>query len=1516
MKLNYGNGIKTIAFTLCMIMITSPVLSSASLSFEKGNSGDRIGQSITPIEKTVIEPKGIPVTPDDRSLTLTYQVNPDDITFQEQTIDGTSYQKISLQDYPLTTEAGKPQLPFISKLLAIPDHGEPQVEIISSDYTVLSDVNVCPVPQPQILSSSKEQGSTENEFTIDNTVYSANQLYPEKLADLSPGSYLRGQRIARLTINPLQWNPVTKELRVYTTITIKIVFSEKLVCKDVGPYSDMCSQLVSNYIVSSRSSESLKKDVSPLSGTVSYPDDPSVHGISADYLIITSDEFYIPAKQDHDAGTVYDPLNALAHWRAEYDGFDVAVVSVNHSFIGVSPGDTQDSASQKIRFFIQYVLNNWNAPHMNDHHVGYILLVGATPFVATHELVSTVPDAGVSDQWYGCFHVDAQTGLFVEDGDHSTPDISVGRFSVNTASELQVIAEKTINYEQNYVYTGDENTRWHTHVLFGRGSMDMFGWYREVINSFLLPNGWNVSEVNVSDPDHFNATIANINEGRSIIVYCGHGDYSGWEITDYGFDMDQLHNGVKLPLVYSLSCWTGAFQCESPCLGETLLNTQNKGAIAFWGASTPTYVGIFDFGQYLFSSLFDNLNPLVGDIITEGILKMANQEQGWHYPEFNLLGDPALDITGAKGRIHQNIPDLTISKQDITFNPLEPIVNETTVITTTVHNIGGIAAYNVTVRYLLISQNGEQQTLATITLPGAIPSGGEQTVEYSWIPQTTGKNTIFVQVDPENTLLESCEWNNQAGTLCTVFAGAVFVDDDYTPSTPGWGVTHFASICLAITAVAEHGVINVYNGTYHTQDGKQHLSIQKSIALIGENAATTIIHWNGGLLLDPAMIRITAQGASISGFTIEGGKEGINVSTDDVVISGNIFRNLTSGVGIRLSSAERVTIINNWFDSSGILLGKDPPEASTPTIDEWTSHVIEGNSVQGRPIYYLKNTDGTNLEIPADAAQIILANCTHFTLHDQIFSGIAGGIQLGFSSNNTITNNIFLAINGDALIFAIASNNLISENTIQNIGNGITLQYSSDYNTITKNIVTTCTGTGLSLSNSKHNLISENTIQDTNNGITIRVNSSSNTLIKNIIRACIGDGITLSNSDNNRISNNVISNAIGNGLSLSASSENTITYNTFSDNRGYGILLMSDSNRIYHNNFIDNTCQASDTGINFWDNGYPSGGNYWNDCIGNDNFHGPNQNISGGDGIVDAPYPIPDGNSKDLYPLMHQFILGDVNNDGSVLYADVDPFVEALGITQETFQIHRPLWSWLAADCNHDGMITFADIDPFVDLLLSPPPSNHPPTAPNPSSPPNHASDVSITADLSWIGSDPDAGDTVTYDVYFGTTNPPPRIATGQTSSIYDPGTLQYSTYYYTYYYWRVVAWDNHGVPTTSPIWDFFTEEGPNHSPYEPSNPSPPNNATGVFTCTVLSWTCYGDPDPLDSVTYDVYFGTSSSPPRVVTGQTSTTYNPGTPLLYYTKYYWKIVAIDNHGASTSSILWDFRTEFNGVLGIT
>jgi hypothetical protein len=207
---------------------------------------------------------------------------------------------------------------------------------------------------------------------------------------------------------------------------------------------------------------------------------------------------------------------------------------------------------------------------------------------------------------------------------------------------------------------------------------------------------------------------------------------------------------------------------------------------------------------------------------------------------------------------------------------------------------------------------------------------------------------------------------------------------------------------------------------------------------------------------------------------------------------------------------------------------------------------------------------------------------------------------------------------------------------------------------------------------------------------------------------------------------------------------------------------------------------------------------------------------------------------------------------------------------------------------------------PLWDFNTSSVPNN-PPYVPSSPNPINHATGVSIIANLGWMGGDPDAGDTVLYDVYFGTTTPPPKVVSNQSGTFYDAGTMNYQTTYY----WKIVAWDNHGASASSPDWDFTTENEVNNPPYLPSDPFPLNHATNVDISADLSWNG-GDPDPGDTVTYDVYFGTTSPPPKVVSNQSGISYNPGT-MNYQTTYYWKIIAWDNHDASTQGSLWDFTT---------
>ena len=106
----------------------------------------------------------------------------------------------------------------------------------------------------------------------------------------------------------------------------------------------------------------------------------------------------------------------------------------------------------------------------------------------------------------------------------------------------------------------------------------------------------------------------------------------------------------------------------------------------------------------------------------------------------------------------------------------------------------------------------------------------------------------------------------------------------------------------------------------------------------------------------------------------------------------------------------------------------------------------------------------------------------------------------------------------------------------------------------------------------------------------------------------------------------------------------------------------------------------------------------------------------------------------------------------------------------------------------------------------------NPPTNPHPT---NDATNVTVTSDLTWTG----GPSGVTYDVYFGTTNPPQKVSGNQTAATYDPGTMGYQTPYY----WRIVSWNSEGNSTSGSLWHFTTAINPNQAPNTPdiSGPNP-----------------------------------------------------------------------------------------------
>ena len=186
------------------------------------------------------------------------------------------------------------------------------------------------------------------------------------------------------------------------------------------------------------------------------------------------------------------------------------------------------------------------------------------------------------------------------------------------------------------------------------------------------------------------------------------------------------------------------------------------------------------------------------------------------------------------------------------------------------------------------------------------------------------------------------------------------------------------------------------------------------------------------------------------------------------------------------------------------------------------------------------------------------------------------------------------------------------------------------------------------------------------------------------------------------------------------------------------------------------------------------------------------------------------------------------------------------------------------------------------------------PSAPSSPNPGDGARGVTVTPTLSWQS----AGAT-SYEIAFGTTNPPPIFVANIADHWYSFPTLNGGTTYF----WRIVAKNASGA-TAGPIWSFATEGAapppPMVGPVAPSAPNPADATRGVTSTPILSWQSIG------ATSYEIRFGTVNPPPVVVSNTTDYWYN-SLSLNASTTYFWQIVARNSSGATPGPV-WSFTTR--------
>ncbi|MBS7632906.1 right-handed parallel beta-helix repeat-containing protein [Candidatus Bathyarchaeota archaeon] len=427
------------------------------------------------------------------------------------------------------------------------------------------------------------------------------------------------------------------------------------------------------------------------------------------------------------------------------------------------------------------------------------------------------------------------------------------------------------------------------------------------------------------------------------------------------------------------------------------------------------------------------------------------------------------------------------------------------------------------------------------------------------------------------------------------------------------------SIQSAINVASENATIIIKPGKY-----VERLQVIKSLTLTGEvgkSNSTIIQNSAGGTTLE---ILRGINSVKVANLFINGSKTylstGIYVKSQFNLIQNVTVANHYYGIHVYDSSYNVMRnncILNNTLDLRVFGL----------YLPHFLHDIDDSNLVSGRKVYYWINQ--SDKKFPTDAGYIAAVNCANVTVENVEISNQFAGVTFAYTNNSNVIN-ITSALNEYGVYLLCSKGNTVSNSTLtQNFWDGILLITSTD------------------------SQLESNIVKFNDRGICFSYTPlipawSDNNVIRKNILANNREGVYLENSSRNQIV------------------ENTIANSTI----GIDLVDQTQNCTVFHNNFLNN---AENVGFfpappplsaHSFDNGYPSGGNFWSNYVGQDIFKGKHQNETGIDGIGDTEHNVTTG-IFDHYPLMHPY--GSIRNlNTSLIYLTLQAAIAA----PETLEKH------------------------------------------------------------------------------------------------------------------------------------------------------------------------------------------------------------------------------------------------------